>query len=76
MLVVCSSCDRHRLDRGACPHCGATMPSSSVPTRAALLLGLATAGACTPVTTDDTVQPLYGVQITETGDTGDSGDES
>ncbi|MCB9744282.1 MAG: putative metal-binding motif-containing protein [Alphaproteobacteria bacterium] len=60
-LHPCAACGCHVLESAcACPHCGARLKTCSATskTRAALLLGLTTAGGCFIVG-----QPEYGVVV-------------
>jgi hypothetical protein len=77
-MLSCSNCHRHVLvSTLECPHCGSALPgrSGARTTATAALLGLALVG-CPAPGDDDTglTQPAYGVA--DTGDSGDTGDDT
>lgn len=69
-LLPCAACGRHTLSSDAtCPHCGQPSGASAAPARVAALALLTASAACTP-----TLQSDYGIEITDTMDSGDTGD--
>lgn len=65
-LIPCSSCHSHvRIDDSECPHCGATLRTTSSMRVPAVLMGLALAGC-----PNDPGEPEYGVADTGPSTTG------